>query len=48
LLNEAGGNGTMLELTEIGVFGNTHMLMQDNNSAEIAASIITWVNENID
>lgn len=48
LLNEAGGNGTMLELTETGVFGNTHMLMQDNNSAEIAASIITWVNENID
>jgi pimeloyl-ACP methyl ester carboxylesterase len=48
LLNAADGNGTMLELTKEGVFGNTHLLMLDNNSAEIAALIINWINKNVD
>lgn len=47
-VNAAGGNGTMLELTKEGVFGNTHLLMQDNNSADIAARIIAWIDTNVD
>ncbi len=46
-LAAAGGNGTVLELTEVGVFGNTHLMMQDNNSAAIAARIETWLRENV-
>lgn len=48
LLNEAGGNGAMLELTSEGIFGNTHLLMQDDNSADIAAEIISWITTNVD
>lgn len=48
LVNEAGGAGAMLELTEEGVFGNTHLLMQDDNSEDIAARIIAWIDENVD
>lgn len=48
LKTEAGGKGEMFELTEQGVFGNTHMLMQDNNSADIGARIIAWIQTNVD
>lgn len=48
LVNAAGGNGAMLELTEEGVFGNTHLMMQDNNSEDIGARIIAWIDANID
>ena len=48
LVNDAGGKGSMLELTEEGVFGNTHLLMQDNNSADIAARIVAWIDANVD
>jgi pimeloyl-ACP methyl ester carboxylesterase len=48
MANEAGGNGAMLELTEDGVFGNTHLMMQDNNSADIGVRIIEWIQTNVD
>ena len=47
LVGEAGGTGEMLELTEQGVFGNTHLLMQDDNSEDIAARIIDWIDANV-
>ena len=48
LVNRLGGNAAMLELTEEGVFGNTHILMQENNSAEIGARILTWMRVNVE
>ena len=43
LVREMGGRGEMLELTEEGIRGNSHMLMQDDNSADIAARVMAWL-----
>ena len=43
LVREMGGRGEMLELTEEGIRGNSHMLMQDDNSAAIAARVMDWL-----
>jgi len=43
LVREMGGRGEMLELTEQGIRGNSHMLMQDDNSADIAARVMDWL-----
>ena len=43
LVREMGGRGEMLELTEQGIRGNSHMLMQDDNSAAIAARVMDWL-----
>jgi pimeloyl-ACP methyl ester carboxylesterase len=42
-LRTAGGQSTWLHLPERGVRGNSHMLMMDNNSAEIAGLIHDWI-----
>ena len=44
LLEEEGGRGEMLELTQERIFGNTHLMMQDDNNVEIADEIIRWIN----
>ena len=43
LVREMGGHGEMLELTEQGIRGNSHLIMQDNNSADIAARVMDWL-----
>jgi pimeloyl-ACP methyl ester carboxylesterase len=43
LLTHAGTDVELWRLPERGVFGNSHMLMMDDNSAEIAAEIIGWL-----
>lgn len=43
LVREMGGRGDMLELTGEGIRGNSHMLMQDDNSAGIAARVMDWL-----
>lgn len=39
----AGGTGDLLKLPDAGVRGNSHMLMMDRNSDEIAARIQAWL-----
>ncbi|MFL6799693.1 MAG: esterase [Xanthobacteraceae bacterium] len=39
----AGGNVDVINLPEIGITGNSHMLMQDKNNAEIAEVIQKWL-----
>lgn len=46
-LQAAGGNGTMLHLPGLGIFGNSHMLMQDDNNRDIADLILNWVHQNV-
>jgi len=44
LFNKHGGLGEMLSLPEhVGVRGNTHLMMQDDNSARIADVIADWL-----
>lgn len=44
--NAAGARAQVLVLPEIGIKGNTHMLMQDDNSLDIADILIDWIGKN--
>lgn len=39
----AGGNATMLHTVDLGIRGNSHMMMQDRNNLAIAKLIEDWV-----
>ena len=41
--NQAGGQAELLVLPEIGIKGNTHMLMQDDNNLDIADILLDWI-----
>jgi pimeloyl-ACP methyl ester carboxylesterase len=41
--NAAGGKAELILLPEIGIHGNSHMLMQDKNSLDIADWLAGWI-----
>ncbi len=41
---QAGGQAEIVELANVGVTGNSHMLMMDDNSAEILRRVTAWLN----
>lgn len=41
-INKHGGNATLVELPKIGVYGNTHFLMQDLNNDVLSELLIKW------
>ena len=43
----AGGKAELLVLPEIGIKGNTHMLMQDDNSLDIADILLDWIGKHV-
>ena len=45
-VNRHGGNATLVELPKIGIYGNTHFLMQDLNNAVLADLLAEWMKEN--
>ena len=45
-MKKAGGRTELLVLPEIGIKGNSHMLMQDRNSLQIADLLIAWIEKN--
>jgi hypothetical protein len=45
--NKAGGKTELLVLPDIGIHGNSHMLMQDNNSLEIADLLLAWIDKHV-
>ena len=45
ILNEIGGVGEVITMTDLGVNGNTHLMMQDKNSSDISNLIIEWLNK---
>jgi len=47
-INAAGGDATMMHLPKYGVFGNSHMLMQDKNSNQVADLILKWIDEHVE
>ncbi|MFV0321831.1 MAG: hypothetical protein ACK5LE_05575 [Alphaproteobacteria bacterium] len=47
-VNEQGGNASMLYPPNLGVFGNSHVLMMDKNSLEIADLIMEWIDTNVE
>jgi hypothetical protein len=42
-VTKAGGKAELMLLPEMGIKGNTHMLMQDSNSLEIADMMSAWI-----
>jgi pimeloyl-ACP methyl ester carboxylesterase len=45
-VNAAHGNAEMLHPPELGIHGNSHMLMQDKNNIQIADFILKWMAKN--
>jgi pimeloyl-ACP methyl ester carboxylesterase len=46
-VNAAKGNAKMLHPPELGIRGNSHMIMQDKNNLEIADLILDWIDKNV-
>ena len=44
---EMGGDSTWLELPKIGIHGNTHAMMLEDNSYQIADIICDWIREHV-
>lgn len=42
-INRHGGNATLVELPKIGIYGNTHFLMQDLNNDVLAGLLDEWL-----
>ncbi len=45
-VNEAGGNARMIYLPDMGIRGNSHMMMEDKNSHQIADIVLNWCMRN--
>jgi hypothetical protein len=46
-VNEQNGNAQMLWPPDLGIYGNSHMLMNDKNSDQIADLIMEWIEKNV-
>jgi hypothetical protein len=46
-LKGAGGQAEMLSPAETGIRGNSHMIMQDRNSLQIADLILRWIDARV-
>ena len=47
-MKAAGGDAEMMHLPKLGIKGNSHMLMQDKNSDQIADLVIEWIDEHVE
>jgi pimeloyl-ACP methyl ester carboxylesterase len=47
-LKAAGGDMTFIALPDLGIQGNSHMFMQDNNNLQIADIIIDWIDKHVE
>ncbi|HVZ22385.1 MAG TPA: hypothetical protein VG871_15035 [Vicinamibacterales bacterium] len=47
-LKKAGGDAEMMHLPEMGIKGNSHMLMQDKNSDQLADLVIAWIDKHVE
>lgn len=46
-MNAADGKAELVVLPDMGIRGNSHMLMQDRNSLEIADWLVGWIGNNV-
>ena len=46
-INAAGGDAEMLHPPDLGIHGNSHMIMMDKNNLEIADLILAWIDQNV-
>jgi hypothetical protein len=46
-MKQAGGKTELVVLPDLGITGNSHMLMQDSNSLDLAAWLVAWLDKNV-
>jgi hypothetical protein len=46
-VNAAGGNVQVMSLPDMGIHGNSHLLMQDMNNLQIADLVLSWMDSDI-
>jgi pimeloyl-ACP methyl ester carboxylesterase len=46
-INAANGNAQMLWPPALGIYGNSHMIMQDKNNLQIGDKILSWIDHNV-
>lgn len=46
-MKQAGGKTELVVLPDLGITGNSHMLMQDTNSLDLAAWLVGWLDRNV-
>jgi pimeloyl-ACP methyl ester carboxylesterase len=46
-IKDAGGNATLVVLPNVGITGNSHMMMMDKNNLQVADVILNWIDENV-
>ena len=46
-LASLGGDATTIVLPEIGIHGNTHMMMLDKNNEQVADVIEAWISQHV-
>jgi pimeloyl-ACP methyl ester carboxylesterase len=44
-VNRHGGDATLIHLPDLGIYGNSHFLMQEKNNKQIADIIENWIKE---
>jgi hypothetical protein len=47
-IKKADGDAEMMYLPQLGIHGNSHMLMQDKNNLQLADLILTWIDKHVD
>lgn len=47
-IQDNGGVGDVIVLDQLGIEGNTHLMMQDDNNEEIAEMILRWIKHHVD
>ncbi len=47
-LKNAGGDAELMHLPALGIKGNSHMLMQDKNSDQLADLVIDWIDRHVE
>ena len=47
-VKEAGGDAEMMHLPALGIRGNSHMLMQDRNSLQLADLLLAWIDNHVE
>src|SRR3954469_4211751 len=46
-INAAGGDAVMIHPAELGIRGNSHMMMLDKNNLQLADLILAWMDEHV-
>ncbi len=46
-INAAGGKADIVLLPSVGLYGNTHMLMQDKNNLKVADYFMKWIDKKV-